>query len=403
VLHSRWAYWFGIPVSGIALLVYGAIFTVTFRLGLKSPPLLQRKAWAVLIPCAIVVVGAALWFVCLQLFAIKTVCPFCMTLHGLGLASALLLLFNAPLRAAPDKPWQKEKTVFVPPDVAKKLSLVALFGLALLAGGQTLHQPKTYQVQPIGSGPASPAVGTQAIVSSNLRSGAPVNAAGQALGESAKGLTSGPNQAKAVRFFQIYDGLFQFDMNEVPVIGSPAAPRAMVSLFDYTCKHCRLMHHHLLEVHREFSNQLAIVSLPMPFDPSCNYTVKRRHPDHTNACEYARIGLAVWRADRSKQPEFDDWLFAPPRPPSLTITRQFAAGLVGSNAFEKAFEDKWVTEQIQRDVTLYATNYIHFQIGDLPQVIIGSNVVHGSISGAADLYPVLERQLGLKLAPSVVH
>src|SRR5580765_5226238 len=49
VLHSRWAYWFGIPVSGIALLVYGTIFTVTFWLGLKSPPLLQRKAWAVLI------------------------------------------------------------------------------------------------------------------------------------------------------------------------------------------------------------------------------------------------------------------------------------------------------------------------------------------------------------------
>src|SRR4029079_8972396 len=42
--------------------------------------------------------------------------------------------------------------------------------------------------------------------------------------------------------FQIYQGRFAFDLNEVPLIGSPTARGAIVSLFDYTCHHCRVTH-----------------------------------------------------------------------------------------------------------------------------------------------------------------
>jgi len=52
------------------------------------------------------------------------------------------------------------------------------------------------------------------------------------------------------------------------------------------------MHGHLLEAHRKFSNQLAIVSLPMPLCEKCNRTVKRSPKMHAQSCDYARLGLA---------------------------------------------------------------------------------------------------------------
>jgi uncharacterized membrane protein len=59
VLHGRWAYWFGVPVSLFALAVYATMLAATARLGRKQPPRVQRQAWCVLIPGAVAVLGAA--------------------------------------------------------------------------------------------------------------------------------------------------------------------------------------------------------------------------------------------------------------------------------------------------------------------------------------------------------
>src|SRR4051794_18384025 len=50
VLQSRWSKWFGIPVSLYAVLLYGAMLALTFRLSPKVPPERQRDAWVKLIP-----------------------------------------------------------------------------------------------------------------------------------------------------------------------------------------------------------------------------------------------------------------------------------------------------------------------------------------------------------------
>src|SRR5690242_11361073 len=113
VLHSRWAYWFGLPVSLFALAVYAAIFVITFRLGRKIEPAVQRQAWKILVPCAVLVIGAAIWFFVLQVAVIKAICPFCMTAHGCGFLASLLILRAAPYGPVPEKPWQREKQVFL--------------------------------------------------------------------------------------------------------------------------------------------------------------------------------------------------------------------------------------------------------------------------------------------------
>src|SRR6267143_4129610 len=78
VLHSRWGYWFGVPVSLLALLVYFSVLWMSLRLGGRRTPEDQRKTWPLLVCAGVLMIGAAIWFVALQLFVIHSVCPFCM-------------------------------------------------------------------------------------------------------------------------------------------------------------------------------------------------------------------------------------------------------------------------------------------------------------------------------------
>ena len=170
----------------------------------------------------------------------------------------------------------------------------------------------------------------------------------------------------------------------------------MVSLFDYTCHHCRLMHGHLKQAHQSFSNQLAIVSLPMPLDADCNPLVKLTPAPHVNACQYARIGLAVWRAKREVSEEFDDWVFAPERPLSVDQVRQHAETLVGKERFERALGDEWLGRQLQQDVDVFRANQQVTHKGAMPQLIVGGAISVGEMTRVDDLYRLLDAQMDLK-------
>jgi hypothetical protein len=264
-----------------------------------------------------------------------------MTAHGFGSIAAGLLLRAAPIRAAPEVEWQREKQVFVLPALAKKLLILACLPVVLLVAGQAWHKPKSYVVQ-------------------------------------------------------AYGGRWQFDLAEVPLIGSPAMTNIMVSLYDYTRQSCRDMHWHLTEAYHSFSNQMAIVSLPMPMCERCNPLVKGSPPIHSNACEYARTGLALWRADRRKLHEFDEWVFKHYFAPPLTQAWAYASQLVGSNAFAQALKDPWVEQQLQRDLAIYATNNAILGRGDMPQLIIGTNVIFGTLGEVGKLKQAISDGLRLK-------
>jgi uncharacterized membrane protein len=359
VLQSRWAYWLGAPVSLFALAVYSLILGATFRLHQGTPPEVQRKAWGWLVTCALLVAGAALWFTGLQVFSLKVLCPYCMAAHACGFMAAVLLLISAPFRSAPAKPWESEKQVYVTPRTLRKVALLAVVALAGLVAGQVAQTHRTFLVVPIPGG------------------------------------TNMPPPAPSKRMFPIYGGRFQLDLHEVPAIGAPTNAQVAVSLFDYTCHHCRSMHPLLVEAQRQFSNSLVIVSLPMPLDPGCNPTLQRHYPPHTNACDYARVGLAVWRADRAKHHEFEQWLLAGEKPPALPETKQHAAQLVGTEPFDKAMRDPWVEEQLKTNVAIYEVAYRAGQ-GSMPQLIVGQNVAVGSYL-QPDLMKLLADNLGLAL------
>jgi uncharacterized membrane protein len=394
VLNSRWAYWFKVPVSAFALIAYSLILGATFRLAANTPAAVQRKAWAWLVPCALIMAGAALWFVGLQVFVVKAICPYCMVAHGSGFVAALLLLTAAPWRNPPDKPWELEKQVFVAPRSARKALSVAFAALVVLASGQIVYQPKTFVVQSIG-GPGDAPTNTQQAAltapASNATPPAPAPAPRPPVQATNTALATGP------RMFPVYSGRFQLNLDEIPILGSPTNAHVIVSLCDYTCHHCRSMHLLLVEAQKMFADRLSMISLPMPLDPACNPTMQRANPKHTNACEYAKLGLTVWRADRTKHHAFDDYLMTGEKPPPIDEARQRAAQLVGAAAFERAGQDPWVDRQLATSIAMYELAFKAGQ-GSMPQLILGQNVAVGSYL-KDDLIKLLVDNLGLNAAP----
>jgi uncharacterized membrane protein/protein-disulfide isomerase len=357
ILSSRWGYWMGLPVSIPALLLYGSMFAATFwaRPGLSAATSLQN-AWLLLNFGAWVMVAAAIWFMTLQTFVLQHLCPYCLVAH-LSAVAASAVIFRAQRGALrpSDSPTE------TPP--LKQAHAPALLAVALLIGGHWLNRPATHQVQPV-----SP---------SKVSSPSP-----------------SPSQERPSRFMEIYDGQFKINLDEVPMIGSPQAPTVILSFFDYTCPHCRKMHALLLQAEEAHRGKLAIANLPMPLDARCNPVITRTAPPHADACQLARLGLAVWRADRTKMRKFDSWIFEPELPPSLVSAVDYAENLVGGEALSRAFNEGWVEKQLAQDIAIYQATNQHFGSGAMPQLIIGTKVILGDLAGGMpDLEKLLQEVL----------
>jgi uncharacterized membrane protein/thiol-disulfide isomerase/thioredoxin len=407
VLHSKWAYWFRIPVSVFAVITYVVLLAGSISLAPTMPAPRQRRAWTIVLPCALMVLVAAVWFVALQLFVIKAICPWCMTAHGLGFVAGLLLLIGAPPRQTSEKPWELEKLVFISPRALKRIALVALLGIVALIAGQVAYTPPTSkefsQQDILAKVPTNVAPVTNPVTLTTPATPAPTPTNPPVVAVTppkVEPMTQvvAPTLVVEPKFpsrpHPIYEGRFSIDVSETPRMGSPTNRQVMVSLFDYTCHHCRLMHPILKEVQQTFSNRLVIVSLPMPLDPKCNPTVQRTHPDHANACEYARLGLTVWRASHTLHHTFEEWLFAGAKPPPLDEARAYAIRLLGDEALKRAATDPWIELQLKLNIALYELAYRSGQ-GSMPQMIIGSKVAVGTYP-KEELLKLLGEQLGLR-------
>ena len=350
VLSSRWAYVFGWPVSLFAAPVYAVM------LGL----LLQREPrWRLLLAGSVVILGAALWFVGIQFFVLRAFCKFCMAAHIAGSIAAIVLLRRNPVPAQGTVTW------------------AALGGsaAALLIVAQALSKPPSAQTTEYASAPA-------VIQATNSGSTSPVPATAAA--------------PEAAPTFGILGGKFELNLTEVPVHGKLDAPKKVVKLFDYTCHHCRDMHHQFQPLLAAYTNQLAVISLVMPLDADCNRLMKQTPRAHQNACEYAKLGLAVFVADPEKSHTFDDWIFGPPVPPDLAQARQYAETLVGTQALAQALIDPRVEAHLARNVDIYYTNSTMAKNSRMPQLLFKEGTTIGSTSSQQDLLGILVKSVGLQ-------
>ena len=342
VLSSRWGYLFGLPVSLFAAPVYAGLLVLLWQKNLK---------WPTLVAASTVILMAALWFVSVQFFALRAFCKFCMTAHVAGVIAALVLLRRNPIAAGPTMGW----------------SVAGAAAVGLLVAAQFAFEPPssatvTYTAstgEPAGTGIAAP--------------------------------ISAP-----VPTFTILQGQVVLDLTEVPVHGRKEAPKKVVKLFDYTCHHCRDMHHHFQPLLQTYSNQLAVISLVMPIDGDCNPMVKRTPPSHEEACDYAKLGLAVFYAAPEKSHQFDDWIFEPAKPPPLPEARRFAENLVGADALGKALIDPRIGQRIQENIHIYSTNSRMVRSGKMPQLLFTDGSTVGASLSVPDLEKMLAQGIGLQ-------
>ncbi|HWN95790.1 MAG TPA: vitamin K epoxide reductase family protein [Methylomirabilota bacterium] len=386
VLQSRWAYVLGVPVSALALVVDLALLLTTFGCGSKSSAKQRRAAWEIIIPCSILILGAALWFMALQAFVLHRFCPWCSVAHACGAVAAILLLMRVPVT---DSRERREKDPAVQRSSMIKLAIAAGFAIALLGVAQVAAPRKSYSVttvperspvntlsqniqrNPIPNAMPGPATN---MAGANAMAAAVSNAANAALSNAPK------RTLESFGFLQILGGRVVLDLNKVPIWGPANAPAKLVSLYDYTCHHCRDMHPHVADLRRTFGDKIAIISLPMPLDSQCNSLVRQTPRAHGSACTYAKLGLIVWKAKRAAIEPFDDWVFSFPNPPPLTEVTNKAIALVGLMAFDIASRDPWIEEQLKTNVGIYGITAKEFNKGAMPQFIIGSNIVSGILN-----------------------
>jgi uncharacterized membrane protein len=388
VLQSRWAYWLNVPVSVPAVLVYLALLGALNLLQKKQySPDDERGLWAAIVALSVIVAGAALWFVGLQVIVIKAYCKFCLGAHACGLTAAIVCLANVPRATEPDTPmWTGGSGKRgVPGKGVLALILIGLGGVLVLAGGQMLVQKERNVVVVL------PSLGSNAVRTGTAAGPFKTNLTAAATNQ----VVSPDAQLIAPRLLSLYGGRFLVQLDAVPLIGSPDATNVLVDLFDYTCPHCRQMHPILIEAARAHSNSLAIACLPLPMATNCNPLMLAKWPSVPNSCEYIELSLAVFHANRFVHGEFHEWLLTGEDPPPLEQARLRAAQLVGTNQLEMALTNDWVHQQMLTDCELHMANYQATGMAGMPQLIMGPVISAGVMNSPLHLLALLERYLGL--------
>ncbi|MCC7204853.1 MAG: thioredoxin domain-containing protein [Phycisphaeraceae bacterium] len=388
VLRNSASRWLGVPVAGLALLSYLAVLAL-----LVAPA--RRFAhivWALILALGLTAIAAAIWFTGLQLFSLHAICPWCMAAHLLGLLTGTLIL-----AAVLSHPNLRRPRVLI------AAAVLAAVGLTLLIGGQQLMPSATYAVLATSPTPApAPA--------DPILAGAQRTAASNALPQ----LNLGPNDPLATLFaptkitagydtgigpdrrLRIPDAAEPIDPRRMPILGSPDAKHLLILFFDYTCNHCRQLHHQLERAMTRYGDQIGIVLINFPLNSECNPHVGSiANDEYRYSCAYARLAAAIWIAAPDKFATFDAWAMQGVRPRPVDIAAQYAIDLVGQENLSRTLAAGDVEDMISRNITLGSD----LPQKSLPLLLMDGSYMVGAPERSIELYQTLENKLGIQPLP----
>jgi uncharacterized membrane protein len=411
-LASRWSQWFGLPVALTAVFVYLALFAALLGIGPASTERTERAAWRWIVPLATLAAGAASWFSALQLFAIHSMCPYCMGVHGCGIALAAFAFWYLPLRASAGPPWHAEEPALLRPQTAGLLVVLGLCGVAALITGQALgtapqrdvevtETPMVEAFVPIdrAAGSTTSSAGTEMPVddaaASVVPTASPLTAESSGTQPDESSASSRPagsaNDAGRHRRIALMGGKASVDAHELPILGSPDAESVLVELFDYTCPHCRELHRLMQQARERYQNRLAVVLLPNPMNTRCNQYVKVDQQKHKEACDYARLALAVWYAKPAAFETFHDRLMETSDVPAVEQARKAAESLITPAELERALANEAIDRQISANGLIY-----HLAgHGEIPKLMNERYIIAGHPKDAEAFFQLLEKRFGL--------
>jgi uncharacterized membrane protein len=402
VTHSRWSRWCGVPVAAPASLLYLALAGGFLFLNVSPPGHFRDMVSIAMFPAAPLLAAAAAWFIALQWLAVGRFCLYCLLLHVIGPGIAGM--------------------IFADPAFAVRAGVVGwaigVGGVAALVLGQVLVEPRMYRAVASGKWPVASVKGNTLKVGEAASGRWPVasgerrvsgglwpaargrnstsNAALAAVGHlppatasaSPHSLATGclsPAAAPAHCLATCHLPLATVNSGKWPLLGSPEAASVLVYLFDYTCENCRGLHRVLLEAMREDEGAFAVMMVPVPHDPRCNPAIAKPDPEHANACAYARLALSLWAADWTQYAAFDEFMFAPDRPPALGLARARAAAMLGQPVFDPTVPDADVDPVIREGIALYES------VGAerTPTVLMPRGFFTGRVETTRELWKIL--------------
>ena len=340
VLKSRFAYLLpGVPVTIPALLVYGLFLSC----------LLRRKdsaGWRLTtLACALLIVGAAACFIAIQAIKLKQFCPYCMATH---LAASLAAVLAVVALGLLDR--RHAGTML-------KAGLAAGGGLVVMLACQYFAPQKTYVATDAGGGV----------------------------------------ERKTAKTFALGDATINLD--DMPFKGNAESENRLVLLFDYTCGSCRTTHRYLHRAETRFGlENYLVVGIPVPLHPKCNPAFPEASPQHADACEHARIALALWRADREAFRAWDHWMFesgTAHTAPTPAEALAKAEELVDPAKIKSSLADPWIEEQIARNIEVWKAMKARSGRMTMPQMIMGGRLIAGAPDSEFQLYDLMRDSLGL--------
>lgn len=342
VLGSRWSVIAGIlPVSGLAVGTYLAMFVCSLYIGPASEMSIRRLAWSVLLIMSGSIIGSALWFFILQRWVIGTFCPYCMAAHLTGLLLSFLIIRKVPVKSDGDSAER-----LIRPAAVTGLVIGGLVLAGIMAVSQISLSPRAIYDD---------------------------------------------GESKEVESL--------IDYSSSPMIGSPDAPYIVTLLFDYQCSHCQKLHFMLEEVIRHYNDKLSFVLCPAPLSNQCNPYIPLESGTSSNSCDLVRISLAVWLADREAFHALENWMFTYESgsywlPRSAEAAKEKAIGLVGREKFGIAFNDPWIDNYLEISTRIYGRT-IQNGTGGIPKMIFGQRWVIPQPYNANDLIKILQESLAV--------
>jgi len=361
VLSSRWAAIGVLPVSGLAAGTYLALLVASLSIGPATAAPVRQLAWRAMLVLAGAAAGSAIWFIILQMWVIGAFCPYCTATHITGLLLAALIMWQAPRQVEKSqiRKFCRTPVTSGTPSNFKEAGFCVLRWFRISYFGVRIW----------------PVVG---LALAGLLAVCQVGITPPAV---AYGGESQPHVAT-------------IDPHTVPLVGSPDAPYVVKLLLDYTCPHCQQLHFMLDEAIRRYGGKLAFALCPTPLNSQCNPHVLRDVDEFKDACDLAKVGLAVWLAKREAFPAFDRWMFSLDsgdrwQPRSVDAARAKAVELVGRANFDSAWTNSWIDRHLQTSVRLFADTGSNA----IPKLVFGSRWVIPAPQDADGLVSILHKSL----------
>ena len=369
VLNSRWSTVAGVlPVSGLAAGAYLAMLVASLSIGPATEAPVRRLAWRAMLVLVGAAAGSSVWFTIVQKWVLAAFCPYCMATHITGLLLAALVIWRAPIQIDDDST-----------------------DLALMDRSSVPRVKSAVPVRNVSRATPRRVIGRLAAITLTM--------VGLALAGILAACQVGFTRPSVFRGGESQQSLPAIDPHTVPLVGSPEAPYVLTLLFDYKCPHCQQLHFMLNEAIRRYGGKLAFALCPTPLNRQCNPYIPRDVDEFKDSCELAKVGLAVWVANREAFTAFDHWMFSFEsgdrwHPRSLNAARAKAVELVGQANFDTAWANPWINRYMQTSIRIYADT-IQSGNGAIPKLVFGSRWVIPESNDAHDLVLILQQSLAV--------